>query len=1279
MNRFFLFLSLLLVVLLGTVNSVLAQTCTWTGNVNNDWSNSGNWTGGVPTSSSDVIINGFNAIMSKSSGSGGVPLHSLTITSSQIELGMNFTGITVNSSTGAVPTYTFKVTSSKITPQNTGFSIGVTAVSPVLITNSTLGTTTTAGSKYAVTITNSSTSGDDGSNQSVIVAGYYPAPPNPTPITFDGAFTCSSNSFKFTTCVFNGTTTITKAGNSLPSINNAGNKFNGIVTLTNSGSADLSWGNGDFFNSTTGLVTLNNNSTGYFYIASSSTNTTATFYGPLTANNISSGFLVFSNTIDNVVAFVGTAIKAVNLYNTSTGQIQLSNAGAVTFTYANLLLGNIGSGGTYIGYTAQPPATAKSIAMDAFTTFNVNSSGTSVPIFTSGLLSIDRLSLSGSTGSTSISLGSSASIDFKSGSSWGRPVTVNAYRIIGIGGTWTNSHTFNILSGAAMQYTDTYHNLSITGSVSFNNNATTPWNIGGISNPTTGAPISTGPDNTVTFSSPFNFYRSTCTIQTNSTGDITFGYSPSTINFTNIGINLKRNGATAGSIYFGNLANININSKDSTLSPTQYEKSIVTIDQSGATAYNATQQKWLPQISLGSIGTGAGLCTFFGYMTTTNFKGGCLNFANFSGLTDVIVTSGTTPDATTLVSFSANTPVTPTLKPTFSRSTCIKCQNIVSTGGVFGTQPLTTPSAYSWTTTFSRVAGAVATNPNYFTGTNIFSSQVKIYNFSTESFIFGNVSGDSFNYFSHVTLQKNAAGLLKTSGAGVSNYYGDYNYYGTPDGNGTGTAMAGQSIFAGSVDQTIYVPAVGAILRFNLLKIGKFVPLPPALPSNVLLSGLVNVEGASGELNLTAGNIKTTSTNLLSIDNGSIITGGNNISFIDGPLKKTGNIPAITPYEFKFHIGKTSTSGSIVTNIYMPVSITMPLVSNASTYTAEFFNSIEPMGDLFATGIKDFNRCQYWVISHTGSNESIAVTLPWDNTPGQTCYPVNSDVVCVAEYSIGQWTNVGSNTTVSGIKGTVKSNVLGNQLTGPYIYFAIGYRNALVINTFNTNPTKFKTYNNVETTPIFTSGASGTAAGTGTALSNTKNVNGNIVIHPSFSSVVDLQIDEQLTATPIIDPKAEYANYSILNTKIYTSAAGVTNVVDHVTIDEDNDLTFVNLSSDVHTISGNTLTFYKERPAPIIFDLTNNLTDAVTYTVNRYLTTPYTPFQITSALPSGYSATLKIYDIGNVTLYNSAILSWDAKSGATTFYPEGLYRYDVVLTNGTTTKTYKGQLILKHQ
>lgn len=1284
MNRFFLFLALQLIVLLN--NTLFAQTCTWNGNVNNDWSNSGNWTGGVPTPTSDVFINGFNAIMSKSSGSGSVTVHSLTITSSQIELGNNFTGITVNSiTTGTVPTYTFKMTSSKITPQNQSFnSLNIIGVPPVLITGSSLGRTT-GSAKYPVIITNTSTTGDDGSNQSVIVDGYYPVPAPPDHFTFDGSFTCTSNSFKFTNCVFNGTTNITKTGNSITSISNSGNKFKGVVTLTNSGSADLSWGNGDYFNSTTALVTLNNNSTGYFYIASSAINTTATFYGPLTANNISSGFLVFSKTIDNVVSFVGTAIKAINLYNTSSGQIQLSNEGAMTFTYSTILLGNTGSGGVYIGYTPQPILTAKIVAMDAYTSLTVNSAGTSVPVFTHGLLYIDRLALSGSTGSSTISLGAAASIDLRSGSSWGRPVTINAYRIIGIGGTWTNSHTFNILSGSAAQYTDTYDGLTGTGSFSFINNATTSWNIGGRSNPTTGAPLSTVSNNNVGFSSPFSFYRSTCTIQTNSTGDITFGYSPSTINFTNIGINLKRNGATAGSIYFGRLANINIISKDSTLlpAPTQYEKSILAIDQSGATSYNSTLQKWLPQISLGSVEVGSGICNFYGYMTSTNFKGGCLNFGNFNGITDVIVTSGTTPDATTLVSFSANSPLNPTLKSTFNRNTCIKCQNIVSYGGVFGTQAITVPSAYTWTSTFYRLAGAVATNPNYFEGSNTFNSTVNIYNYSTEAFLFGKNGADVFDYNGHLIIQRSGTGDVRTSAAGLSNYLGNYTYNGVADL----TPMQGEAIFKGVIDQTIFVGGgLPNPLVFKFLEIKKPILSNPLLNTSVLLACLVNINGNGSKLKLTNGNIKTSTTYLLTLKDGAIIEGGNPDSFVNGPLKKEGNIPAVTPYEFKFHIGKTVMSGPTVINkIYMPVSITLPLSSGSSAYTAEFFNQDQPMTLFLGSGIADVQHCQYWtIIRNSASSESIAVTLPWNNAAGQTCYPVNPDVVCVAQYlGPNQWSNVGANVTVAGNQGVVKSNVLVNQLTGSYMYFSIGYRNALVINTNPANPTEFKTYNNVESTPIFTSGPLGTSAGTKTILSNQKNVSGNIVIHPSFNAVIDLQIDKQLSVTTDPNnPKSNYANYSILNTKIYTTASGSPNVVDHVTIDEDNDLTFLDLSSDVHTIAGNTLTFYKEKPSPVTYDLTNNLADAITYTVNRYLTTPYQNFQITSTPPAGYSATLKIYDISGVSpIYtnSTATLDWNGKSSATAFYPEGLYRYEVVLTNGTITKTYKGQLILKHQ
>lgn len=1281
MNRFFLFSGLLLLVLLSDVHSVFGQ-CTWNGTVNNDWNTGGNWScGTAPNPASDLVINGFNTIMTNSAGLGVVTVHSLTITNSQIELGNNFTGITVNSTnTATVPLYTFKMTSSKITPQNQSFtSVLITGAPPVLITNSTLGKTTGA-LKYPVTITNTNTVGNDGSNQNIIVSGTYPSLP-----TFDGAFTCSANCFKFTSVVFNGSASIVKNSSSpeVTSLNNAGNTFNSTATLTNNSTTtsptnkgDVSWGNGDSFASATAQVNLSNTSSANFYIASATgtgTTATATFNGLVTSTNSGTGKLIFADLTTNTVNFNGGSalpLKDIwfnNTSSTSAGQIQIGNAGAVAFKYSSVFIGSTGSGITYIGYTASSPNSGSTprISMEATSNFSTVTSGTT-PVFTSGELHIDRFDLATSSSYpvSTLNFNTSAAINLKMGVRTYRDITINAFRIIGIGGTYGNTAIpynttiFNLVTGASAQQTDTYSFinplypladlLTFNGNVSFVNAASATWTIGGNGS-------STVANHIINFNSPSSSVRSAFLIQTNSNGDITFGYNPCTINISNSNFKIKRN-TTSASIYVGFKSNINVTSGD--LSNSNLRTDIVIEESGDVSTYNFS-------IAFGSPNITHGLFSFNGVMNTTGFVGGNLSFGRFTANSDINITAGASPHSTTLITISEFS--------IFNKNTYFKAPNIKSTGGVFGASPLTaipyTPSSYTWTSTIWRTAGSAATNPNYFTGNPVFNGSVSIYNESSEAFVFGNTVTDVFIFNSHVALYRYAAGDVRTSGLGLSNYKGNYNYTGSPDA----TAMLGRSVFNGLVDQSLSCNSLSQSLRFNILEINKAAPISPGLLNDVVLGSVIAVGGTSAQLKLIAGNIRTTSTNLLTIEDGGVITNASANSFVDGPLKKIGLIPSAT--DFTFQIGKSVINGSTVNKIFMPVSVTVP-VSPFSTYTAEFFNQNQPLSNTLGS-ISDVQRCQYWTISHTGPNESIAVTLPWNNASGQSCYTVNPSVVCVAQQQLGFWQNVGSHPTGSA-QGVVKSDILTNQLSSSYIYLCLGYLNALVIDSKATNLAPYSISGGCETLPdTYYSSLGGTLSGDKTILSNSVNtVGGYLVIHPNFSSSIDISIRA-----------AVGGNNEPLIVKVTTNATSIP-VVNTVKTDEGNGAGFNDMSPNFYSKSTNQLVFYKQKPDDVLNQLSISLPDGITFEVNKYTTNTGTiPFQI-SGVPNGVtSATLTVYynsgSTSTMVTQNNTTWNWNGIGTTGTYNglicPEGLYTYDLVIVASAQSYTYKGQMILKYK
>lgn len=150
---------------------------------------------------------------------------------------------------------------------------------------------------------------------------------------------------------------------------------------------------------------------------------------------------------------------------------------------------------------------------------------------------------------------------------------------------------------------------------------------------------------------------------------------------------------------------------------------------------------------------------------------------------------------------------------------------------------------------------------------------------------------------------------------------------------------------------------------------------------NVIISGggektLNGPSTIAGILTLTNGLVTTTSTNLLTLNaTATCPAGGNSLSFINGPMKKTGNSA------FVFPIGKPELSGSAGGG-YRLIGISAPS-QIADAYTAEFIvGSATALGPVAASassaGLTRVSRCEYWTLDRTSGSSSVNVTLSWN-------------------------------------------------------------------------------------------------------------------------------------------------------------------------------------------------------------------------------------------------------------------------------------------------------------
>jgi hypothetical protein len=167
----------------------------------------------------------------------------------------------------------------------------------------------------------------------------------------------------------------------------------------------------------------------------------------------------------------------------------------------------------------------------------------------------------------------------------------------------------------------------------------------------------------------------------------------------------------------------------------------------------------------------------------------------------------------------------------------------------------------------------------------------------------------------------------------------------------------------------------------------------------------------TGTLSLASGILTTTNLNLLTIDAAGTVSGGSPVSFVNGPLAKNTNSIS----SFSFPVGKGST--------YKPVGI-IPANSNATTFTAEFFNTCYPNTTSIGAGISVISCIDYFILDRSGSSPADSrVVLSWNSDNGI----LNPGDLRVAHWNGSVWQNEGNaGTTGSLASGTITSDMVAS-------------------------------------------------------------------------------------------------------------------------------------------------------------------------------------------------------------------------------------------------------------
>jgi len=195
-------------------------------------------------------------------------------------------------------------------------------------------------------------------------------------------------------------------------------------------------------------------------------------------------------------------------------------------------------------------------------------------------------------------------------------------------------------------------------------------------------------------------------------------------------------------------------------------------------------------------------------------------------------------------------------------------------------------------------------------------------------------------------------------------------------------------------------------------------------------------------LNLFSGILTTTNTNLLNMAAGSVVVGASNSSFVDGPVKKTGNTA------FTFPVGKTNCGPSGTVNGYAALAISN-FTGGAVTdqYTAEYKRADAlGLGTISNAGLDHVSRCDYWTLTRDLGSSTVDIALSWSE-PINNCVTTAPYINNLPSLTIAHNNNSGGTWDVIGVAGVTTGNAAAGSVTwngtqsASFGAFAIGSTN----------------------------------------------------------------------------------------------------------------------------------------------------------------------------------------------------------------------------------------------
>lgn len=197
------------------------------------------------------------------------------------------------------------------------------------------------------------------------------------------------------------------------------------------------------------------------------------------------------------------------------------------------------------------------------------------------------------------------------------------------------------------------------------------------------------------------------------------------------------------------------------------------------------------------------------------------------------------------------------------------------------------------------------------------------------------------------------------------------------------------SASSGNIQTTCRTYSSGANYEYNGTAIQVTGNGLPANINNFVINNstgvsLTNAVTVDGVATFNNGVLTTIASKLLTISATGSATAYSSSSYVNGPIRKTGNAV------FVFPTGKNTA--------YAPISISAPSLTT-DQFTAEYYDT-NP-GSSYNASLKDatidhISGCEYWMLDRTTGTSTVSVSLTWDS-------PRSCGVTNVADLIVAHW------------------------------------------------------------------------------------------------------------------------------------------------------------------------------------------------------------------------------------------------------------------------------------